>query len=237
MAIRRSSSRRYRRSSGAAWKQERVISDGVAYEVTQVLEQISCTAQARPRRRGASAGPPPARPAPPTTTPTPGSRASRRSPPPPCGSVTRAGEIPMLNIHGIAVAGSTFPAEIWGRFPGRALAAAPREFGSRRSGRRPRGLEHADYRRSDSYSYDDGQVRRPERPRRLTDARASPGGRRRRGDPPCSSSPDAPPGRTTPRASFRRDAFAGHPEGVGLGHGSSSSVSRWRWSRTRRRCS
>jgi penicillin-binding protein 1A len=35
------------------------------------------------------------------------------------------GEIPMLNVHGIAVAGGTFPAEIWRLFMSGALASTP----------------------------------------------------------------------------------------------------------------
>jgi penicillin-binding protein 1A len=37
----------------------------------------------------------------------------------------QAGEIPMLNVHGIAVAGGTFPAEIWRLFMEDALANEP----------------------------------------------------------------------------------------------------------------
>ena len=37
----------------------------------------------------------------------------------------QAGEIPMLNVHGIAVAGGTFPAEIWRQFMEEALRNEP----------------------------------------------------------------------------------------------------------------
>ena len=40
-----------------------------------------------------------------------------------------AGEIPMENVHGIAVSGGSFPAEIWRRFMGAALDGLPaRDF-------------------------------------------------------------------------------------------------------------
>jgi penicillin-binding protein 1A len=39
------------------------------------------------------------------------------------------GEIPMENVHGIAVAGGTFPAQIWNRFMREALRySPPKEF-------------------------------------------------------------------------------------------------------------
>ena len=57
----------------------------------------------------------------------PGSPATRRRRRR-CGSATRAARS-MENVHGISVAGGTFPAEIWRRFMERAVATMPvREF-------------------------------------------------------------------------------------------------------------
>ena len=67
-------------------------------------------APARPRR---SAAPRPARRAPPTTSTTPGSWATRRTCPRRCGWAIPNALVEMRSVHGISVAGGTFPAPIW----------------------------------------------------------------------------------------------------------------------------
>ena len=66
--------------------------------------------------RRTSAARRPARPAPPTTSTTPGSTASRRTWRPRCGSAIPNALREMRSVHGISVAGGTFPAEIWHKF-------------------------------------------------------------------------------------------------------------------------
>jgi penicillin-binding protein 1A len=142
-------------------KRERVISDGVAYEVTKVLEQNlyygTGAAQAAWRIDRTAAG----------KTGTTDNFADAWFAGYTPQLVTAVwvgyprGQIPMLNVHGIQVAGGTFPAEIWGRFMGGALEKAP-ELGWTEPTTWPtwRELPHADY-RADSYDddgYDDPSV-------------------------------------------------------------------------------
>ena len=67
-------------------ERKRAFSDGVAYEVTKILQQ---NVQAARARRPTSAARQPARRAPPTTSTTPGSWATRPSSPARSGSATR----------------------------------------------------------------------------------------------------------------------------------------------------
>jgi penicillin-binding protein 1A len=114
---------------GAGWgvpERRRVISDGVAYEVTKILRDNinggTGTAANIPRPAAGKTG----------TT-------ERHSDAWFCGytpdlSTTvwvgyPQGEIPMESVHGISVAGGTFPAEIWRRFMQPALQYRPaRDF-------------------------------------------------------------------------------------------------------------
>ncbi len=72
-----------------------------------------------------SAGRPPGRRGRPTTTPTPGSAGTRRLSRLRSGSAIRTPTIEMTSVHGIAVSGGSFPADIWNLFVSRALAYAP----------------------------------------------------------------------------------------------------------------
>ena len=105
-------------------KRERVISDGVAYEVTKVLEEnmrSGTGVSAYWRLNRTSAGK--------TGTTDNHADAWFAGYTPNLTTTVWVGyparQIPMLSVHGIKVAGSTFPAEIWGRFMGAALASAP----------------------------------------------------------------------------------------------------------------
>jgi penicillin-binding protein 1A len=114
---------------GAGWgvpERRRVISDGVAYEVTKILHDNIVG--------GTGVGANIPRPAAGKTGTT-----ERHSDAWFCGytpdlSTTvwvgyPQGEIPMESVHGISVAGGTFPAQIWRLFMGPALAYAPaRDF-------------------------------------------------------------------------------------------------------------
>ena len=110
------------RDTKAGWgkpEQKQVISPGVAYEVTRILQEniLSGTGIA------ANFGKPAA-----GKTGTTENHADAWF----CGYTPQleatvwmgyqAGEIPMLNVHGISVAGGTFPAEIWRLFMEEALA-------------------------------------------------------------------------------------------------------------------
>jgi penicillin-binding protein 1A len=109
----------------AGWgrpEQKQVLSPGVAYEVTRILQEniLSGTGTA------ANFGKPAA-----GKTGTTENHADAWF----CGYTPQleatvwmgyqAGEIPMLDVHGIAVAGGTFPAEIWRGFMEQALADKP----------------------------------------------------------------------------------------------------------------
>ncbi len=116
---------RGQRDTKAGWgKPERtqVISPGVAYEVTRILQEnvISGTGIAANFGRPAAG-----------KTGTTTNHADAWF----CGYTPQlettvwmgyqAGEIPMLSVHGIAVAGGTFPAQIWHQFMQEALANEP----------------------------------------------------------------------------------------------------------------
>ena len=109
----------------AGWGQpdrRRVISDGVAYEVTKILEDNVL--------QGTGVGAYFGRPAAGKTGTTDNHADAWFSGYTPQLETTvwvgyPQGEIPMENVHGIAVAGGTFPASIWRLFMERALANAP----------------------------------------------------------------------------------------------------------------
>jgi penicillin-binding protein 1A len=110
----------------AGWGQpqrKRVISDGVAYEVTNILEDNV--------REGTGVGAAlPDRVAAGKTGTTDNHADAWFSGYTPQLETTvwvgyPQGEIPMEDVHGIAVAGGTFPASIWRLFMERALANAP----------------------------------------------------------------------------------------------------------------
>ena len=108
------------------------------------------------------------------------------------------GQIPMENVHGIAVAGGTFPAQIWGRFMRVALAGAPaldwrlpvsapiwRSFSPG-----PHAITYSDYSGDYSSDYGDygGSVATPPPPPGAT---APP-------PPPVAPTPPPPPAATPP---------------------------------------
>jgi penicillin-binding protein 1A len=103
-------------------ERRRVMSDGVAAEVTEILEQNMLAGTGT----GAYFGRPAA-----GKTGTTDNHADAWF----CGYTPNLmttvwvgyprGQIPMLSVHGIRVAGGTFPAEIWRRFMGKALAYTP----------------------------------------------------------------------------------------------------------------
>jgi penicillin-binding protein 1A len=109
----------------AGWgqpKRSRVISDGVAYEVTRILEDNVL--------EGTGVGAYFGRPAAGKTGTTDNHADAWFSGYTPQLETTvwvgyPQGEIPMENVHGIAVAGGTFPATIWRLFMERALANTP----------------------------------------------------------------------------------------------------------------
>jgi penicillin-binding protein 1A len=104
----------------------RVLSDGVAHAVTEILEDNM--------RYGTGTGASIGRPAAGKTGTTDHHADAWFSGYTPDLQTTvwvgyARGEIPMENVHGIAVAGGTFPAEIWRRFMEPAVATMPaRDF-------------------------------------------------------------------------------------------------------------
>jgi len=125
MAITKVILARGQRDTKAGWgkpERKQVISPGVAYEVTRILQQnvLSGTGV------GANFGKPAA-----GKTGTTENHADAWF----CGYTPQleasvwmgyqAGEIPMYNVHGISVAGGTFPAEIWRLFMQDALVNEP----------------------------------------------------------------------------------------------------------------
>jgi penicillin-binding protein 1A len=125
MAIRKVVLANGKEDTDAGWGQpqrRRVISDGVAYEVTKILEQNVLG--------GTGVGAYFGRPAAGKTGTTDNHADAWFS-----GFVPQLettvwvgypqGEIPMENVHGISVAGGTFPATIWRLFMEQAMANAP----------------------------------------------------------------------------------------------------------------
>ena len=125
MAIRRVVLASGRVDSGAGWgkpKRERVLTDGVAYEVTRILEQNMLAGTGT----GAYFGRPAA-----GKTGTTDNFADAWF----CGYTPNLAtavwvgypnaQIEMTNVHGIRVAGGTFPADIWNLFMSAALEPTP----------------------------------------------------------------------------------------------------------------
>jgi len=139
----------------AGWgrpKRKRVVSDGVAYEVTKVLEQNMLYGTGTAAYFGRpSAG----------KTGTTDNHADAWF----CGYTPQlqtavwvgypSAEIPMDNVHGIAVAGGTFPAEIWRRYMQSAVGDSP-ALDWPQPTRWPSYVSWSgDYAYSGSYSYDE----------------------------------------------------------------------------------
>jgi penicillin-binding protein 1A len=109
----------------AGWgkiERRRVMSDGVAYEVTRILEQNMLAGTGTAAYFG--------RPAAGKTGTTDNNADAWFAGYTPDLQTTvwvgyARGQIPMLSVHGITVAGGTFPAEIWRRFMEKALAYSP----------------------------------------------------------------------------------------------------------------
>ena len=132
MAIRRVVLANGKEDEDAGWgkaKRRRVLSDGVAYEVTRILEQNIQHGTGYPNAviGRTAAG----------KTGTTDNHADAWF----CGYTPNLqatvwvghpkGQIPMESVHGIRVAGGTFPAQIWGMFMREALAySPPREWES-----------------------------------------------------------------------------------------------------------
>lgn len=114
-----------REDRGPGWgtsKRTRVIPDGVAYEVTKILEEnILYGTGRRARLARPAAGK--------TGTTDDHADAWFCGYTPDVAAVVWVGypqaEIPMDNVHGIAVSGGSFPAEIWRLFMERALRSSP----------------------------------------------------------------------------------------------------------------
>jgi len=129
MAIRKVVLANGKEDTDAGWgkpQRERVISDGVAYEVTKILEDNVLG--------GTGVGAYFGRPAAGKTGTTDNHADAWFSGYVPQLETTvwvgyPQGEIPMENVHGIAVAGGTFPATIWKLFMDEAIGPTPvREF-------------------------------------------------------------------------------------------------------------
>ncbi len=133
MAIRKVLLANGKEDKDAGWgkpRRKRVLSDGVAYEVTRILEQNIQSGTGYPNAviGRAAAG----------KTGTTDNHADAWF----CGYTPNlqaavwvghpAGQIPMDNVHGIRVAGGTFPAEIWGKFMREALMYSPPRSGPSR---------------------------------------------------------------------------------------------------------
>jgi penicillin-binding protein 1A len=121
MSIRRVVLPNGQEDDSAAWgkkKCKRVISDGVAYTVTEILEQNMQYGTGTGAQFGHTAA---------GKTGTTDDHADAWF----CGYTPRLqttvwvgypkGEIPMENVHGISVSGGSFPAQIWRLFMGRAI--------------------------------------------------------------------------------------------------------------------
>jgi penicillin-binding protein 1A len=126
MAIRKVVLANGKADEDAGWgkaKRRRVLTDGVAYEVTRILEQNIQYGTGYPN---AVIGRPAA-----GKTGTTDNHADAWF----CGYTPNLqatvwvghpkGQIPMESVHGIRVAGGTFPAQIWGEFMRAALAYSP----------------------------------------------------------------------------------------------------------------
>jgi penicillin-binding protein 1A len=168
---------------------KRVISDGVAYEVTKVLEENiqSGTGIAAAIGRPAAGK---------TGTTDDHADAWFCGYTPDLATTVWVGypqaEIPMESVHGISVAGGTFPAEIWHRFMAPALAgspprgwALPAVWPVWRSWSGTYQYEGGSYDPDSTYSYDGYDSSPPPSP--------PPASPRRQPPPPPQASPPPPP--------------------------------------------
>jgi penicillin-binding protein 1A len=112
--------------TSAGWgrsKRKRVLSDGVAYEVTRILQQNITSGTGTGANYGDSSA------AGKTGTTDNSADAWFAGYTPRASTVVWVGypnaQISMTSVHGITVAGGTFPATIWNLFMSRALAGAP----------------------------------------------------------------------------------------------------------------
>jgi penicillin-binding protein 1A len=110
----------------AGWgrsERKRVLSDGVAYEVTRILQQNITSGTGTGANYGDSSA------AGKTGTTDSSADAWFAGYTPRASTVVWVGypnaQIAMTSVHGIAVAGGTFPATIWNLFMSRAFAGAP----------------------------------------------------------------------------------------------------------------
>jgi penicillin-binding protein 1A len=162
MTIRRVVLPNGKEDGGAGWgkrKCKRVISDGVAYTVTQILEENMQVGTGTGAQFGHTAA---------GKTGTTDNHADAWF----SGYTPRLattvwvgypkGEIPMENVHGISVAGGTFPAQIWRMFMGTAIGHLP-DVGWQEPTNWPvwTDFEQGDEWRSFGYSDDDDYVEPP----------------------------------------------------------------------------
>jgi penicillin-binding protein 1A len=125
MAIRKVVLPNGQEDDSAGWgkpKRKRVISDGVAYTVTKILEENMLYGTGTGAQFGRTAA---------GKTGTTDNHADAWF----CGYTPRLqttvwvgypkGEIPMENVHGISVSGGSFPAQIWRLFMGNAIGHLP----------------------------------------------------------------------------------------------------------------
>jgi penicillin-binding protein 1A len=170
----------------AGWgkpKRKRVISDGVAYTVTKILEENIQYGTGVGANYGAPA-------AGKTGTTEEHSDAWFCGYTPRLGTTVWVGyprgKIPMTSVHGISVAGGTFPAQIWRLFMSSAIGQLePAEFPEPRDWPEWVDFERGQYARSFGY-YDDGSS--DYTPPATTEA-AETGA----AEAPADSVPDAPP--------------------------------------------
>jgi penicillin-binding protein 1A len=172
----------------AKHRRVRVVSDGVAAEVTRILEDNirygTGTRAALDRPAAGKTG---------TTNEhadawfvgyTPGLATAVWM------GYTR-GEVPMTNVHGISVSGGSFPAEIWRRFMERALAGLPaRDFRAPLQPVTFRSWERGPW----ALSYDPYYVAPParEEPAETSDEKAKPAGRNQGSTDQAQSRPAEP---------------------------------------------
>ncbi len=185
----------------AGWgkpKRKRVISDGVAWTVTKILEENVQYGTGVGANYGAPA-------AGKTGTTEEHSDAWFCGYTPRLGTTVWVGyprgKVPMTNVHGIAVAGGTFPAQIWRLFMSSAIGQLePVDFPEPKDYPEWKDFERGQYARSFGYYQDDDYTPPRRRPRRRRPSRPT---RSRTRRPPRSrqqtpaSPPVAPPPATT----------------------------------------
>ncbi len=165
MAIRKVVLPNGKEDDSAGWgkpKRKRVISDGVAYTVTKILEQNMQAGTGTGAQFGHSAA---------GKTGTTDDHADAWF----CGYTPRLqttvwigypeGEIPMENVHGISVSGGSFPAQIWRLFMGNAIGhLESRDWTEPTDWPEWSDFEQGQYARSFDYSDDDDYYVPPAEP-------------------------------------------------------------------------